>query len=101
MYAVIFRAKTGVQDDEYSNTVAKMRQLAFDKYGCIEFVALTEGKDEIAISYWEDEEAIRQWKSDAEHALAQEYGRAKWYESYIVQVVEVKREYSFEASEEI
>lgn len=95
MFAVIFRAKTGVQDEEYGRTVAKMRELAFNKYSCIDFVAVTEGKDEIAISYWQDEETIRQWKSDSEHALAQELGRKKWYESYIVQVVEIKREYSF------
>ncbi|NVK26145.1 MAG: antibiotic biosynthesis monooxygenase [Gammaproteobacteria bacterium] len=95
MYAVIFRAKTGVLDEEYGKTVAKMRELAFEKYGCIDFIAVTEGKDEIAISYWKDEASIRNWKSDSEHALAQEYGRDKWYESYIVQVVEVKREYAF------
>jgi len=95
MFAVIFRAKPGVQDDEYSKTVSKMRDLAFEKYGCIDFVAATEGDQEIAISYWQSEQAIREWKSDAEHALAQEVGRSKWYESYIVQVVEIKREYKF------
>lgn len=95
MYAVIFRAKAGVQDEEYGNTVAKMRDLAFEKYGCLDFVAVTEGADEIAISYWQNEDDIRRWKSDSDHSLAQEYGRTKWYESYIVQVVEVKREYSF------
>ncbi|MCE2593642.1 antibiotic biosynthesis monooxygenase [Motilimonas cestriensis] len=95
MYAVIFRAKPGIQDDEYSKTVANMRELAFEKYGCLDFVAVTEGDQEIAISYWESEQAIKQWKSDSEHALAQELGRTKWYESYIVQVVEIKREYQF------
>lgn len=95
MYAVIFRAKTGVQDEEYGNTVSRMRDLAFEKYGCLDFVAVTEGPDEIAISYWTDEEAIRTWKSDAEHLVAQQYGRSRWYESYIVQVVEIKREYRF------
>ena len=95
MYAVIFRAKPGIQDDEYGKTVAKMRELAFAKYGCLDFVAVTEGDQEIAISYWEDEESIKAWKSDSEHFLAQETGRSKWYESYIVQVVEIKREYKF------
>lgn len=95
MYAVIFRAKFGAQDDEYEKTVARMRELAFDKYGCLDFIAVTEGEQEIAISYWENVEAIREWKSDFEHALAQEVGRSKWYESYIVQVAEIKREYKF------
>jgi heme-degrading monooxygenase HmoA len=95
MYAVIFRAKPGIQDDEYGKTVARMRDLAFGKYGCLDFVAVTEGEQEIAISYWENEESIRAWKSDSEHSLAQEVGRSKWYDSYIVQVVEIKREYKF------
>ncbi|MCV6627456.1 MAG: antibiotic biosynthesis monooxygenase [Cellvibrionaceae bacterium] len=95
MYAVIFRVKAGVQDSEYGNTVARMRELAFEKYGCIDFIAVSEGRDEVAISYWESEAAILNWRQDAEHSLAQELGRERWYESYIVQVVEVKREYSF------
>jgi len=72
-----------------------MRELAFEKYGCIDFIAVTEGDQEIAISYWESEEAIKQWKNDSEYSLAQDAGRHKWYESYAVQVVEVKREYKF------
>ncbi|GLS91463.1 hypothetical protein GCM10007916_25320 [Psychromonas marina] len=95
MFAVIFRAKPGVQDSQYIETVTKMRDLAFEKYGCLDFVAVTEGDQEIAISYWQSELAIKRWKSDAEHTLAQDLGRAKWYESYIVQVVEIKREYKY------
>jgi heme-degrading monooxygenase HmoA len=95
MYAVIFRAKTGAQDALYSSTVERMRQLAFEKYGCLEFIAVTEGTDEIAISYWASEDAILKWRKDAEHTIAQEMGREKWYQSYTVQVVEIKREYSF------
>ena len=47
------------------------------------------------MSYWENEEAIKKWKRDSEHTLAQESGRSTWYESYIVQVVEIKREYKY------
>ncbi len=94
MFAVIFRAKSGSQDEVYGKTVSKLRELAFEKYGCLDFIAVTEDGQEIVISYWESEESIRRWKSDVEHALAQELGRSKWYESYIVQVAEIKREYA-------
>lgn len=30
----------------------KMRELAINQYDCLEFTAITEGSDEIAISYW-------------------------------------------------
>ncbi|WP_346837770.1 antibiotic biosynthesis monooxygenase [Microbulbifer sp. SAOS-129_SWC] len=94
MFAVIFTAVTGDQDPEYGRTVARMRELAFDHYGCLDFIAVTEGKQEIAISYWHREEDIRRWRQDAEHILAQELGRARWYESYKVEVVEVRRRYT-------
>jgi heme-degrading monooxygenase HmoA len=95
MFAVIFRAKSGIQGTQYTATVARMREIAFEQYGCIDFVSATEGEQEIAISYWETEEAIIKWKSNAEHTIAQELGQSKWYESYIVQVAEIKREYKF------
>lgn len=95
MYAVIFRAKAGQQDAGYGEMVNRMRELAFSKYGCLDFIAVTEGEQEVAISYWKDELAIRAWKNDPEHLLAQETGRERWYREYTVQVVEVKREYSF------
>lgn len=95
MYAVIFKAKTGVQDKEYSNTVAVMRTLAFEKYNCVDFIAVTEGDQEIAISYWTSEEDIRNWHQDSEHSVAQRLGRDKWYASYTVEVAEITREYNF------
>jgi len=93
MYAVIFRAKIAGLDEEYDRVAERMRKLALGEYGCLEFIAVTQGSDEIAISYWENEDQIRKWKRNSEHILAQELGRSKWYESYKVQVVEVIREY--------
>lgn len=98
MYAVIFRARTGTQDEQYLDTVARMRQLAFEKYGCLDFVAVTEGEQEIAISYWETEADILAWKKDPEHHLAQKAGQEDWYSAYTVQVVKIEREYSFSAA---
>jgi heme-degrading monooxygenase HmoA len=93
MYAVIFRAKIAGLDEEYSRVAERMKELALGKYGCIEFVSVTQGREEIAISYWENQNQIQKWRSNSEHILAQELGRSKWYESYKVQVVEVIRAY--------
>ena len=95
MYAVIFRAKTGVQNQEYTHTVTKMRALAFEKYGCLDFIAVTEGSQEIAISYWPSEQAILDWKKDPEHIAAQNLGKKSFYQNYQVEVVEIKRQYQF------
>ena len=94
MFAVIFKAKVGIQDSQYSETVGVMRDLAFSKYNCQDFVAVTEGEQEIAISYWLSETDIKNWHQDAQHAVAQQLGREKWYSSYTVEVVEIKRRYS-------
>ena len=90
---MIFRAKLRVADDEYSRVAQRLRSLALEQFGCLEFVAASEGGEEIALSYWADPERIRAWKQHGEHVLAQELGRERWYEDYIVQVAELQREY--------
>jgi len=94
MYAVIFKAEINILDQSYSDMAIRMRELAKSKYGCIEFSALAEGNQEIAISYWENEEQIIAWKQDPEHKVAQGLGRSKWYKSYKVQIVKIEREYT-------
>ncbi len=93
MFVVIFRARVRSTDSEYAQVAARLRELALDQFGCLEFTAVTEGRDEIALSYWSCEEHIRAWKSHSEHLLAQQLGRERWYESYVVQVAEISREY--------
>jgi heme-degrading monooxygenase HmoA len=93
MYVVIFRAKIRMLDDEYAKVAARMRELALDEFGCIEFHSVTEVNEEVALSYWHDEESIRKWKTHGEHVLAQQLGKDRWYESYTVQVAQITREY--------
>ncbi len=94
MYAVIFKAEINKFNSHYSEMASKMRELAINKYGCKEFTSVTDGIQEIAISYWQDQEQIKQWKQDSQHLVAQELGQSIWYKSYTVQVVEIIREYS-------
>jgi len=93
VYVVIFRATIRSLDTEYSAVAARMRQLALGQFGCIEFHSVTEGLNEVSLSYWPSEESIREWKSHPEHVLAQQAGRERWYKTYSVQVTEVKRSY--------
>ena len=97
MFVVIFRAKVRSADSEYAKVAARMRELALGQFACLAFTAVTEGSDEIALSYWSSEDHIRAWKTNAEHVLAQQLGRERWYESYIVQVAEITRDYRFNA----
>ena len=94
MYAVIFKAKTKVLDEEYFTTADKLRALAFSQYGCQDFVSCSEGDNEIAISDWDSKEQILAWKDDPAHKMAQRLGADKWYKSFKVEIVELVREYS-------
>ena len=96
MYAVIFKAKTKKLDDDYFKMAKRMRELAITEYGCIDFTGVTEGSDEIAISYWESLEQIKKWKQNSKHLVAQKLGQDKWYEDYTVEIVEVISKYGKE-----
>lgn len=93
MYAVIFKAKLKNLENDYFKTAVRMRELAIQQYGCLEFISSCENGFEISISYWSSLQQIQDWKQAKEHQIAQEKGRSSWYESYSVQVTEVLREY--------
>jgi heme-degrading monooxygenase HmoA len=99
MFVVIFRAKARALDADYSAMAAQMRQLALTQFGCLDFSAVTEGEQEIALSYWPDEASIRAWKQHADHLVAQKLGRERWYDSYSVDIAEVTRHYSHPATQ--
>ena len=94
MFVVIFHARIRSLDAEYSKVAARMRELALHEFGCLAFHSVTEGDEEVALSYWPDETSIAAWRSHREHALAQKAGRERWYSSYSVQVAQVVREYN-------
>ena len=71
-----------------------LRDLAIADFGCTDFISATEGEQEIAISYWPDEASIKNWKQQAEHKVAQQFGREGWYKHYQVEVVKILRSYS-------
>ena len=93
MFVVIFRATVRELDSEYGAMAAKMRELALTQFGCLEFHALMEGKQEVALSYWPDEASILAWRKHPEHVIAQSAGRTRWYESYRVEVAQITRDY--------
>ena len=90
---VIFRAKIANLEADYHCRAARLRELAMGQYGCLEFVTMTQGKDEIALSYWENLEQVKAWRQAPEHLEAQALGCSMWYDSHRVEVTEVLRSY--------
>ena len=93
MFVVIFRARIKHLDPEYYSVAKHMRELALSQFGCLEFQAVCEGDDEVALSYWPSLEHIRAWKNHGEHLAAQQLGKEKWYAAWSVQIAEIVREY--------
>jgi heme-degrading monooxygenase HmoA len=93
VFVVIFRARIRNLDAEYHEVARRMRDLALTQFGCVEFHSLSEGDNEVSLSYWPSEENIRAWKSHPEHVQAQQAGRQRWYASYSVEVARIGREY--------
>lgn len=94
MYVVIFRATVRALDADYLATAQRLRALAHEEFGCLAFHALTEGDQEIALSYWPDLASIRAWREHPEHRAAQARGLAQWYREVHVEVAEVQRAYA-------
>lgn len=96
-FAVIFTSlRSEVEPDEYSVMADRMVELASQQPGYlgIESARGTDGLG-ITISYWESLEAIRQWRENAEHRIAQRLGREKWYTWFQLRIARVESEYEF------
>jgi len=92
-YAVIFTSTRTEGDDEgYGSMSDKMIEMAAQQPG---FLGVESARDAdglgITVSYWESEEAIANWRKNAEHRIAQAQGRGKWYEEFVTRVARVER----------
>lgn len=93
MFVVIFRAAVGRRDADYAVTAARLRELAVQRYGCLDFVSCEQDGQEIAVSYWPDQRHIVDWREDPEHKAAQQRGSDHWYNGHRVEVAEICRSY--------
>ncbi|MBV6440124.1 MAG: putative protein YqjZ [Saprospiraceae bacterium] len=93
-YAVIFTSLRTEGDYGYGKMAEHMVELASRQPGFLGVESAREGVG-ITVSYWESLEAIRHWKANAEHLVAQRLGREKWYSAYKTRVCLVERDYGF------
>lgn len=93
-YAVIFTSVRTEGDNGYFEMANRMVELASVQDG---FLGAESAREEIGItvSYWRDLESIKKWKENAEHMIAQEKGRAEWYNAFKTRVALVERDNSF------
>lgn len=73
--------------DEYGPRAEEIEALAHTMPGLVEvksFVA--DDGERVTISTFTDEEAVRAWRDDPEHRIAQGQGRSTFYDTYSIQV---------------
>ena len=91
-YAVIFTSIRNQGDDGYAQAAERMLQLASEQPGFLGFETARQDIG-ISVSYWASEEAIKAWKANSEHLVAQQRGKDDWYQWYRIRVCRVEREY--------
>ncbi|MDP2417916.1 MAG: antibiotic biosynthesis monooxygenase [Hydrogenophaga sp.] len=94
-YAVIFSSLRTAGDHGYDDMGQRMVELACQQLGYLgaESARNIDGFG-ITVSYWTDETSILTWKRHAEHQIAQETGKQRWYEHYETRVAKVERAYA-------
>ena len=104
MIAVIFEGIA--QDDRkeaYLDIAASLRPLLqnIDGFLSIErFQSLTTPGKVLSLSFWRDEEAVRQWRNLEPHREAQRAGRQSIFQDYRLRVAHVLRDYGMNEREQ-
>lgn len=82
--------------DQYLDIAASLRQdlEKIDGFISIErFESLTTKGKYLSLSFWRDEEAVRTWRNQDKHRMAQNMGRNGIFANYRLRVASVLRDY--------
>jgi heme-degrading monooxygenase HmoA len=104
MIAVIFEVMPAEGKwDEYLDLAAQLRPELdkIDGFISIErFQSIADPKKILSLSFWDNEESIRQWRNVELHRSAQREGRKSIFEDYRIRIASVTRDYSLENREQ-
>jgi heme-degrading monooxygenase HmoA len=100
MIAVIFELTAAPgRRQEYLDLAAGLADEVknFDGFVSIErFQSLSDPEKVVSISYWRDEQAVRNWRNVQKHREAQAKGRGGIFSSYRLRVCSVMRDYTLD-----
>lgn len=105
MIAVIFEVQPAGAEarENYMAIAASLRPLLeqIDGFISIErFQSLNDPDRILSLSFFRDEEAVRQWRNLSQHREAQRQGRGGIFADYRLRVAHVIRDYGMERREE-
>lgn len=92
-YAVIFTSVRTDGDDGYKRMADEMVELVSKQPGFLGAESVRDANGfGITVSYWESLDAIRQWKENPSHQIAQKMGKEIWYKQFAVRICKVERD---------
>ena len=96
-YTVVFSSQRTDGDNGYGAMGDRMVELAAQQPGYlgVESVRGADGFG-ITVSYWQTEQAIVDWKANAEHREAQSKGWSQWYSHFELRIAKVERAYAMQ-----
>jgi heme-degrading monooxygenase HmoA len=103
MIAVIFEVWPN-DPGRYLDIAADLRPILekMDGFLSIErFESLSEKGKILSISFWRDESAVKAWRNQPEHRLAQKAGSGGVFRDYRLRVASVLRDYGMNAREQV
>jgi len=92
-YAVIFTSVRTDGDDGYKRMADEMVELVSKQPGFLGAESVRDASGfGITVSYWESLNAIRQWKENPSHQIAQKMGKEIWYKQFAVRICKAERD---------
>ncbi len=105
MIAVIFEVEPNAgKADDYMDIASRLRPIVegIDGFISIErFESLSQPGKILSLSFWRDEEAVKEWRNIAEHRQAQHDGRNGIFSDYRLRIASVIRNYSMHDRDEV
>ena len=98
MHAVIFEVipKPGRRQD-YLDTAARLKDELSRIPGFISverFVSMNDADKLVSLSFWETEQAVKDWKNNPQHQAAQARGIKEYFKDFRIRVAHVERDYA-------
>lgn len=101
MIAVIFEVwPKEARRNDYFDIAAQLRPMLDEVDGFISierFESLAEPGKILSLSFWRDEEAVRQWREMEKHRIAQNKGKDEIFTNFRIRVADVVRDYDLAA----
>ncbi len=92
------------QRDNYLDLASRLRSDLFQMDGFISierFQSLSEEGKLLSLSFWRDEEAVKNWRNQEAHRMTQAKGREGVFNDYRLRVAEVNRDYGMTCRVEV